>query len=150
MNILAKLSRAYFRYKHKILDDFETFDYYKGLQTPADLQKKLALDNYQWSGEYYLCDWNKTPNEALSVKNINCGDFMTLYFYLYELRNINYEGYYMENWDNIFDPQYHYISLFNLDGQMYLQSNNVIQPVINKEVVLDFYKARGYNIISKI
>ena len=39
---------------------------------------------------------------------------------------------------------------FRLDGQMYLQSNNVIQPVINKEVVLDFYKARGYNIISKI
>ena len=123
MNILAKLSRAYFRHKHKPLTDIEVSAYYKDLQT---------------------------PNEALSVKNINCGDFMTLYFYLYELRNINYEGYYMENWDNIFDPQYHYISLFNLDCQMYLQSNNVIQPVINKEVVLDFYKARGYNIISKI
>ena len=149
MNILAKLSKLIFNIRNKAWTDEQVAEFYKGLETPTDLSMRLSIDGYKWSGEYYLLDWNRTPNEALATKNMNCGDFSMLFVHLYELKHMNWEGYYMEDWTNIFDPRYHYITFFNLDGQLYLQSNLGIQRAGSVKEVLDFYRQKGYKTIDK-
>ena len=149
MNILAKLSKLIFNIRNKAWTDEQVAEFYKGLETPTDLSMRLSIDGYKWSGEYYLLDWNRTPNEALATKNMNCGDFSMLFVHLYELKHMNWEGNYMEDWTNILDPRYHYITFFNLDGQLYLQSNLGIQRAGSVKEVLDFYRAKGYKTIDK-
>ncbi len=149
MNILARFSKLIFNIRHKAWTDAQVSEFYAGIKTPHELSMRLSIDGYKWSGEYYLLDWNRTPNEALATKSMNCGDFAKLFQHLYELLHLNWEGYYMENWSNVFDPEYHYITFFNLDGQLYLQSNLGIQQVKSVDAVLEYYRQKDYKTIDK-
>lgn len=150
MNIISYLYRLKFNITRKIVSDRNAIEFFDNIFTPEDLVKRLNLLNYTWVGEYYLADWNKSINECLSTKELNCGDYMNLFIYLYKIRNIKYTAYYMEDWSNIFDPRYHYISIFEIGSCQYLQSNCLVQNIINIENILEWYKSQGYSIIKKI
>lgn len=164
MNILAKIAKWWFNRTHKIITDEEVKTFFINCYSIGGLINKLINSGYTWKGEYYLFDWDKTINEALSVKEINCNDFVSIF--VHYLKNLNLsqscqECYYiyMEDWSvytilNYFSPKWHSIIIFKLNNKWFIQSNLKVVPLnfddvenINNYVILyvqDLYKISGY------
>lgn len=150
INPFALIAKLIFRFKYSILTSEQVDDYYKGLSCSHDLTLRLGLDSFKWRGELYLLDWDKTPNEALAVRLINCNDFARLYIYLFRLLNIPYHYYYMVNWSSWFNPQWHSICIFKENGQLKVQSNNTIFNINSEKEYIDGLKYNGYTVIKLI
>lgn len=146
MNIIAKIYKLIFNYNNKALSNEAVNEFYADIKTPEQLLIKLKSYGYTWKGEYYLSDWNKTPNEALAVKELNCGDFMNLFVELYNRLGLLHNTYYFENWDNIFNPNWHYVSVFKLNGLWYCQSNLNIDHVVNASEVIAKYENQNFKL----
>ena len=152
-NPLALIARLLYRLYHKPLTDSEVQEYYKGLNSAHALQMKLSIDSVKWHGELFLFDWDKTPNESLSLRSINCNDFTQLYIHLFKKLNIPYKLIYMttfgfDTWEHFSNPQWHSITMFVEDGKILYQSNNAVLEIKSLNELLDYCRAKGYTCIK--
>jgi hypothetical protein len=151
MSILAVIARCFFRFWTKIKSQKEVEAFYQDIKTPFMLRQKISQHGFQWKGENFWLDWNKTPAESLAAKNkkINCGDFLNLYIWFFHKHNIFYKVYLLENlkakWSYKYD--WHYVSIFSYYDQTWLQSNNDLIPIDNEDKILEITK---YDKITRV
>lgn len=129
MNILPQIARLFFHLACTVRTDKEVAEFYQEIDSPWKLMMKLSKMGYMWRGENSFFDWNKTPNESLAEEEegINCGDFMELYIHAYKLLDIKYNAWLLETstyWTPWYD--WHYITTFEYNNNVWLQSNNVL------------------------
>lgn len=139
MNFLKNIAQWYYRRYHRIRTDSEVNEFYQDLITPFDLRTKLNTMGYQWQGELSFLDWNKTPAESLAsrTRQINCGDFMMFYTELFKKLGIEHQCFLLENQPKYFwDYDWHFISTFKFENELWLQTNNDLGKIISNDVLL--------------
>lgn len=143
MGICSSIARYVYNIQYPKETDYCLSLFYKDIKSPFDLRRKISDYGFKWKGELSWLDWNKTPYESLAnpSKLINCGDFMELYVHLYKLLGLKYEKFILgKNHPWSYFYKWHYVSTFEWQSQIWLQSNNDVRLLYDGTTIMGIYK----------
>lgn len=112
----------------------------------------LNADGYQWQSDgtniSYLTDTFATPAFFLSHGGGNCGDWQEIFWQYYLKHPGNVTNY--VRWVTRQGYFWHYFTTFEINGQVYMQTNNDIILVESVENAKDIWYNKGWRYFDVI
>jgi len=135
-----------------IWPDDQVQAYYAKCGDIFQLAINLKQDGYLWQSDgtnfNYLTDTMATPNFFLSHGGGNCSDWLNIYWNYYLLHRDCLSSY--TRWVTRQGYLWHYFATFEINGQVYMQSNNDIILVESVETAKDIWYNKGWRYFDVI